>query len=121
MSSPEAPMPDARQDLLARIEELTAAVAARDTFIAVAAHELRNPMMPILGQIDLLRSGIRTGKLPLDQVDQKLERLQCTVQQYMKRAVVLLDVSRINSGNFKLDPAPCDLAQLLRHVADEFS
>ena len=49
-------MPDADVDEDARVKalrrqvaELTEAVAARDTFIAVAAHELRNPMTPILG------------------------------------------------------------------------
>jgi two-component system, OmpR family, sensor kinase len=104
-----------------RIQELTEAVAARDTFIAVAAHELRNPMMPILGQLDLLLSAIRAGRCPLEIVEQRLERIQRTVQQYMKRAVVLLDVSRINSGKFRLEPMPCDLALLLKQIADEFA
>jgi two-component system OmpR family sensor kinase len=128
MSSAEAspngsssPMADSREELLARIEQLTAAVAARDTFIAVAAHELRNPMMPILGQLDLLISGIRNGKLSLELVEQRLARVQQTVHQFMKRAVVLLDVSRINSGRFRLEPIPCDLASLLRQIADEFT
>jgi signal transduction histidine kinase len=111
----------APDDLAGRIEGLTEAVAARDTFIAVAAHELRNPMMPILGQLDLLLSAIKTGKCSLDMVEQRVERIQRTVQQYMKRAVVLLDVSRINSGRFRLEPIPCDLASLLRQIADEFA
>jgi len=112
---------DGRDDVARRIEELTEAVAARDTFIAVAAHELRNPMMPILGQLDLLISALEAGKCPLDVVQQRVERIQRTVQQYMKRAVVLLDVSRINSGRFRLEPVPCDLATLLRHIVDEFA
>jgi signal transduction histidine kinase len=33
-----------------RIEELREAVRARDEFVAIAAHELRNPMMPMLMQ-----------------------------------------------------------------------
>jgi signal transduction histidine kinase len=112
---------DSHEDVARRIEELTEAVAARDTFIAVAAHELRNPMMPILGQLDLLVSAIKAGKCSLDVARQRVERIQRTVQQYMKRAVVLLDVSRINSGRFRLEPVPCDLAILLRHIADEFA
>jgi two-component system, OmpR family, sensor kinase len=116
-----SPQMDAQQEMRERIDQLTDAVAARDTFIAVAAHELRNPMMPILGQIDLLLSGIRTGKYAREIVEQRLERIQHTVQQYMKRAVVLLDVSRINSGRFRLEPIPCDLTSLLRRIADEFA
>lgn len=119
-SQADSPLP-ADEDVAARIEELTAAIAARDTFIAVAAHELRNPMMPILGQLDLLLSAIRGGKCSLEMAEQRVERVQRTVQQYMKRAVVLLDVSRINSGNFRLEPIPCDLAILLRQIADEFA
>ena len=127
MSPPEAshgssdPATETREELLERIEQLCAAVSARDTFIAVAAHELRNPMMPILGQIDLLISGIRSGKFSLEVVEQRLGRVQQTVQQFMKRAVVLLDVSRINSGRFHLEPIPCDLAALLRRIAEEFA
>jgi two-component system, OmpR family, sensor kinase len=37
-----------------RLAELAEAVAARDNFIAIAAHELRNPMTPMIGQIELL-------------------------------------------------------------------
>jgi two-component system, OmpR family, sensor kinase len=117
--SPIAPS-ESHAELRARIDQLAAAVAARDTFIAVAAHELRNPMMPILGQVDLLISGIRSGKLSLELVEQRLGRVQQTVQQFIKRAVVLLDVSRINSGRFRLEPIPCDLASLLRQIAEQF-
>ena len=111
-------MPD---DVLARVAELTDAVAARDTFIAVAAHELRNPMMPVLGQLDLLLSALKSGRCSLDTAQQRIERIQAAVQGYLKRAVVLLDVSRINSGRFRLDPVPCDLGALLRQIAEEFS
>jgi len=104
-----------------RVAELTEAVAARDTFIAVAAHELRNPMMPIMGQLDLLLSAIKSGKCSLDMAQQRIEKIQAAVQQYMKRAVVLLDVSRINSGRFHLEPIPCDLSLLLRQIADSFA
>jgi two-component system OmpR family sensor kinase len=109
------------EEVARRIEELTEAVAARDTFIAVAAHELRNPMMPILGQLDLLLSALKAGKCSLGMAEQRVERIQRTVQQYMKRAVVLLDVSRINSEKFRFEPVPCDLASLLRQIADEFA
>ena len=81
-----------------RVAELTLAVEARDTFIAVAGHELRNPMQPIIGQIELLLLGVKAGRCPPDQVEQKLERVQHAMRHYMKRAGILLDVSRINGG-----------------------
>jgi two-component system, OmpR family, sensor kinase len=112
---------ETQEDLLVRIKHLEAAVVARDTFIAVAAHELRNPMMPILGQIDLLISGIRSDKFSLELVEERLGRVQLAARQFIKRAVVLLDVSRINSGRFRLEPVACDLAALLRQVVEDFA
>ncbi len=109
------------ESLHRRIAELAEAVAARDTFIAVAAHELRNPMTPIIGQIDLLLSAVRTGRCPPEQVEQRLVRIQHTMHRYVKRAAILLDVSRITSGRLKLEPETFDLAALVRDVADEFA
>lgn len=108
-------------ELRRRVAELTEAVAARDTFIAVAAHELRNPMTPILGQVELLLAGVRAGRYSPEQVERRLERVQHSVRRYLKRAAVLLDVSRITSGKLQLEPEPFDLAALLREVADEFA
>src|SRR3954451_3174370 len=64
------------EELQQRNDELRAAVAARDAFIAVAAHELRNPMTPMIGQIDLLLRGLRAGRYNLEQIEQRLERVR---------------------------------------------
>ena len=117
----DAASAEATEELLRRIAELSEAVAARDTFIAVAAHELRNPMTPILGQVDLLLSAVKANRYSPEQLEQRLERIQQTVRQFMKRAVVLLDVSRVTTGKFRLEPVACDLAALLRRVVDEFT
>ena len=69
MIAPEAHPPDVvalsemeLDDLRRRNTELAEAVAARDTFIAVAAHELRNPMTPMIALVELLLSSVRAGK-----------------------------------------------------------
>src|SRR3954451_25223467 len=105
--------PDATADreaqveaLQRRIAEVTEAVAARDTFIAVAAHELRNPITPIAGQVDLLLAKVRAGSCPPAEVERRLERVQHSVRRYLKRAAILLDVSRITSGKLQLEPEP---------------
>ena len=84
MSSPEAPPPSepTLEDLQYRVAELTEAVAARDAFIAIAAHELRNPMTPIIGQVELLLSGIRTGKYTPAQIEQRLGRVRQAMSHY---------------------------------------
>jgi len=99
--------------------ELAAAVEARDTFIAVAAHELRNPMQPIIGQIELLLNGVTAGRCPPDQVKLRLERVQHAMRHYMKRAGILLDVSRITSGKLQLELETLDIIALLHDVATD--
>jgi two-component system OmpR family sensor kinase len=121
MMPSQIPTSEYNSALQARIEQLSQAVEARDTFIAVAAHELRNPMMPIIGQIELLLSAIRSGRCSLEMAAERLGKIQETVRQYMKRAVVLLDVSRLNSGSFQLQPVDCDLALLMREIVEHFT
>src|SRR3954464_13330332 len=121
MRSPEAYSPDwgkpsrrTLEELQQRNAELAAAVAARDSFIAVAAHELRNPMTPMMGQIDLLLRGLRTGRYTPEQIEQRLERVRLVMNHYLKRAEILLDVSRITTGKLILAPSPFDLSALVR-------
>jgi signal transduction histidine kinase len=109
------------EELHRRNAELAEAVAARDTFIAVAAHELRNPMTPMIGQVDLLLKGLQTGRYTPEQIEQRLERIRQVMHHYVRRATALLDVSRITTGKFRLEPAPCDLAALVREVVETFA
>ena len=119
-AAPAAACEDGPAGELRRLNaELAAAVEARDTFIAVAAHELRNPMTPIIGQIEVLLQGIRAGHCPLEQVELRLERVQHAMRRYLKRTGVLLDVSRITRGKLQFELEPCDLAALLRDVVDD--
>ena len=103
-----------------RLAELAEAVAARDNFIAIAAHELRNPMTPIIGQIELLLNGVKANKYDLAQIEDRLERIHCAMGHYLKRTATLLDVSRITSGRFRLAPMPCDLGHVVREIAETF-
>lgn len=103
-----------------RIAELTEAVAARDAFISVAGHDLRNAMTPIMGQVDLLMASVTAGRCSPQQMEQRLERVQRTMIRYVKRARVLLDVSQLTGGRLQFDAETFDLAMLLRGVVNEF-
>lgn len=116
-----APVSSRIAELEQRVAELTLAVEARDTFIAVAGHELRNAMAPISGQIELLLAASRAGRFSPEQTGQRLDRMQRAVRHFLKRAAVLLDVSRITSGKLHLEPEPFDLVSMLHELADEFT
>lgn len=106
------------QEELARqkhqIEELQLAVRARDEFLSIAAHELRNPMTPLLGQVEvLLAVARRPGSSFPEPIVAGLQRLEQAIDRYLERATTLLDVSRITSGKLRVQRRPVDLSELI--------
>lgn len=83
-------------------------------FLAMVAHELRNPLMPIRTAAELL--------LRARGDEAMLQRLQGVIQRQvaqMSRLVDdLLDASRITSGKFRLERTIVDLAAILATARD---
>jgi two-component system OmpR family sensor kinase len=96
------------------VAELTRAVHARDAFIAIAAHELRNPMTPMLGYVEHILSVARRpeSRCPAT-IIVALERLANQIAEYVKRATTLLDVSRITAGKFRAELSAVDLSAIM--------
>jgi len=111
------PSPDADKERL--IQELRAAIAARDEFIAVAAHELRNPMTPIVGQVQLLLSRARREQAS-DSLIGGLEMLETAVDHYVRRATTLLEITRLNAEKIQLQPTRFDLCDLVRDCVRKY-
>src|SRR5437588_12662354 len=100
------------------VAELTQAVRARDAFIAIAAHELRNPMTPILGHIQyILLIGRRPDSGYPKAVIIALERLEGLIGEYIRRTTTLLDVSRITAGQFRAELSVVALSRIMRKAA----
>ncbi len=111
---------DAEKDRL--IAELREAVRARDEFVAIAAHELRNPMTPILMQVSGLAAAARDpGRCNAAVMGPRLEVLELAVREFVRRSTVLLDVSRIATGNVRIEAAEVDLAEVVREVVNRAS
>jgi two-component system, OmpR family, sensor kinase len=103
----------------ALIEELREALRARDEFVAIAAHELRNPMTPILLQIGNLLNAVRDPQRSRPEVlVPRVEVLDMAVRDFVRRATTLLDVSRIAAGNLLIEPKLVDLCGILRRALD---
>jgi two-component system OmpR family sensor kinase len=108
--------------LQARIAELEDELQTRDDFLAIAAHELRNPMTPISARVELLLARARhMPELVSNGIVQGLERLEGLVDAYLRRTTILLEVSRIHSSNLRLRPIEVDLSALVRQVAKGMS
>jgi two-component system, OmpR family, sensor kinase len=101
------------------VAELTQAVQARDAFIAIAAHELRNPMTPILGYAEhLLAVGRRPESECPEAIIVALERLVGLIGEYIKRATTLLDVSRITAGKLCAELSLVELSGVMRRAIE---
>ncbi len=105
--------------LQARVAHLEELVDARDRFLAIAAHELRNPMAPLVLQIGQLLKAAGRNEMP--RVIEGLTLLEDIISRYVKRANVLLDVSRLAADRIKLEPAATDLAEWVRHIVRAFA
>jgi signal transduction histidine kinase/CheY-like chemotaxis protein len=92
------------------LEQAREAGQAKDEFLAVLGHELRNPLSPIVASLDLM--DMRDE--PAARRERDIMRRQVT---HLKRLVDdLLDVSRIASGKLELDLRPLNLAETVRHA-----
>jgi signal transduction histidine kinase len=103
--------------LAARVADLEAELRARDDFLVIAAHELRNPMTPISARLELLLARARqmSGDVPAGLL-RGLELLEGLVNAYLRRATSLLEVARVSSGKLNLQTAEVDLSALIRQV-----
>src|ERR671929_1474064 len=99
------------------VAALREAVRARDEFVAIAAHELRNPMTPILMQVGGLLAAARDPRRCRPELlAPRLEILELAVREFVRRSTALLDVSRIAAGNVRIEPAQTDLSAVVRGV-----
>jgi signal transduction histidine kinase len=99
-------------ELQRQTHELADANRAKDEFLAMLGHELRNPLAPILNAVGIMRAHGSS--------DATLERSRDAIERqvhHMARLVDdLLDVSRITRGTIELRQETVDLTQIVRQV-----
>ena len=97
-----------------RVEALEKAERHTNEFLAMLAHELRNPLAPISNALSLL-----TRKPTSDPAELWVrEVLQRQTGQMARLVDDLLDVSRITRSAVVLDRKPVDLRKIVRNAAD---
>jgi len=97
-------------------EQVRQANRAKSEFISFVAHELRTPMTSIRGYADMLGKGM-VGPLTPDQ-----ERFVHTITRNAERMQILVsdlqDVSRIETGQLRLESKPTALAEALKSALE---
>lgn len=114
---------EATEALQQKIDELAQAKAAleeaqqqQNLFLAMVAHELMNPATAIIGYAQYA-----------GQPNQKPERITGSIGsivsqgERLKRLIRdLQDISRLATGQFELQRAPCDLLPLVSEIIEQF-
>lgn len=88
---------------------------SKDRFVAVVAHELRNPLMPIKSGLHLLKA----HKADAQVVDKTLDMISRQVDQMSMIVDDLLDATRIRHNKLDLQRARVDLRELVARVVDD--
>ncbi len=91
----------------ALLEELEVSGKAKDEFLAMLGHELRNPLAPIVTALELMK---RRGELKSSKEQGIIER---QVQHLIRLVDDLLDVSRITRGTVELRSETIEFADAL--------
>ena len=95
-----------------RAAQLAQEVKRKDEFLAMLAHELRNPLAPIATAVQILRGapGDSSASGLHDMIDRQTKRLARLVDE-------LLDIGRFNRGLIELKREPVDLATIVEQTA----
>ena len=107
---------DSREQLIAELRE---AVRVRDDFLAIAAHELRNPLTPILICVQLIRGAEQAGDSVKTRTE--LDRLDRLLKHFVARTTTLLEVAQISSNKLQLKLSELNLSELTRRIVNDYA
>ena len=89
--------------------EVSRANRLKDEFLATLSHELRTPLNAVLGYTRMLR----TGALPPDKHTRALDTIERNASALTQLVEDVLDVSRIEAGQIRLNVQPVSLQQVI--------
>jgi signal transduction histidine kinase len=103
--------------VLQDVAQLQALDKAKDEFLSITAHELRNPLTSLHGNLQLMMRRLRGDPERADDV-RRLESILAQSERLAQLVSRLLDVSRAELGRLDLALAESDAAALVRRTVD---
>lgn len=101
----------ATRNLRAANEKLKKLDETKDDFISMASHQLRTPLTSVKGYISMVLEG-DTGKVNTKQKEM-LNQAFISSQRMVYLIADLLNVSRLRTGKFVIEPKPTNLADVI--------
>lgn len=91
-----------------------ARTSARNDFLANMSHDIRTPMNAIVGYTNIAKGRIDDPA----EVTNALEKIGSSSHYLLSLINDILDISKIESGKMQVNPGPCDLESVFRHIED---
>ena len=107
---------------LCLVTDLERTIQIRTQFLSIASHELKTPLTSIYGILQLQERMMRVKKDPsVGFADQErhhnfLKMVIRQVERLNELIDALLDVSRIQSGRFMIEPSEADISSILKEI-----
>ena len=101
------------QQLNQRLEQLAEADVQKNDFLAMLAHELRNPLAPLRNALHLVRPGARP-----ELIEQARSMMERQVEHMVRLVDDLLDLSRIVRNKIELRKEPVDLESAVTRAVE---
>jgi signal transduction histidine kinase len=95
------------------------AVRLREQFLSIASHELKTPLTALIGYGQTFQMRAQRDNSLSERDAQSLERILKQADRLDRMINALLDVSRIDQGQLRLEAMPLDLCNLTRHVVSD--
>jgi two-component system OmpR family sensor kinase len=112
---------DDSEHLREELQRAKDALKQQESFLAVIAHELRNPIAPVLISLDALMLDVTAGNVDRDMLLRRMQATRRYVDGMRTHLDRLLDFSRLRSGHIDLRPEEMDLSVQVGAVLDEMA
>lgn len=101
-----------QKELIRSNDLLKQYIREKDDFLAISSHDMKGPLMSILGMVDMLRED-SIEKEDKDAVCNALER---SARELLKLAGGMQDLAKIDSGAFKVEAVRTDINRMINDV-----
>jgi signal transduction histidine kinase len=105
------------EEIVQKKIEVQSALDLRNSFISIASHELKTPLTALKLQLEMAKMREVHGELNLkvfvSTLDNQILRINLMIDD-------MLDVSRLQTGKFSLQPQKMDISQLINEMTNRY-
>jgi two-component system OmpR family sensor kinase len=116
---PPQPHTGRRRSDADELERLKREIALRDEVLAVAAHELRNPLHALSLHLALARNTAQAGNA--EEAAERIRRAELTLRRYSERVTVLMELLASPGASYPLARRRIDVPALVASLVDSLA